>query len=398
MIFLLLAPGYLLLNYYLVRRMLKWLHSCHSIFGSRRYIAIHITVYCLLASSLLTVLLFPTGQFNRVLKVTSNYWIGTFLYLLFFVGLWDFICLMLKKIHYIPSSFFTSKKVSAVSGGVIFLLVAAFSFYGILHAHNTKVMTYNLNIEKNISGEQHLKIILLADLHLGYNMKAAEITRMINLVNEKHPDLVVIAGDIFDNDILALDNPQKICSELKRIQSTYGVYACYGNHDVQEQLLGGFRVNGKSHAQDEQEMNQFLNLAGIHLLCDETVLIDNRFYLTGRKDYSRKLRYGEIRQTPVELLKNLDPAKPIFVIDHQPKELDKLAAAGADLDLCGHTHNGQLFPGNLFVHFAWENAHGLLKKGSMYNIVTSGFGLWGPNMRVGTDSELVVINLSFQTF
>lgn len=97
MIFLLLAPCYLILNYYLVCRIQKWLHSCHRIFNSRHCITISLIVYCLLASSLLTVLLFPTGQINRLLKITSNYWMGTFLYLLLIIGIWDLIRMILKN-------------------------------------------------------------------------------------------------------------------------------------------------------------------------------------------------------------------------------------------------------------------------------------------------------------
>ena len=70
-----------------------------------------------------------------------------------------------------------------------------------------------------------------------------------------------------------------------------------------------------------------------------------------------------------------------------------MAEAGADLDLCGHTHDGQLFPGNIVTALMWENSCGYLKKEDMHNIVTSGAGIFGPYMRVGTKSEIVVINV-----
>ena len=98
---------------------------------------------------------------------------------------------------------------------------------------------------------------------------------------------------------------------------------------------------------------------------------------------------------PDELLSSLDHTKPIIVIDHQPRELDALAQAGADMDLCGHTHDGQVFPGNLLIHLFWENSCGYLQKGNMHNIVTSGLGIWGPNMRVGTRSEICHIQVTF---
>ena len=96
-----------------------------------------------------------------------------------------------------------------------------------------------------------------------------------------------------------------------------------------------------------------------------------------------------------ELLRGLDPEKPVIVIDHQPRELEELSSAGADLDLCGHTHDGQTFPGNIVTSLIWENSCGYLKKGGMHNIVTSGAGIFGPYMRVGTKSEIVEINVKF---
>lgn len=94
--------------------------------------------------------------------------------------------------------------------------------------------------------------------------------------------------------------------------------------------------------------------------------------------------------------RSLDKAKPIIVLEHQPKQLEELERAGADMQLCGHTHDGQMFPGNLTVKLMWENACGYLKKGNLHSIVTSGVGVWGPAMRVGTDCEICPITIHFQ--
>ena len=91
----------------------------------------------------------------------------------------------------------------------------------------------------------------------------------------------------------------------------------------------------------------------------------------------------------------MDKSKPILVIDHQPRELAELAAAGVDVDLCGHTHDGQMFPANIIVKLTWKNSYGYLKEGQMHNIVTSGVGLFGPNMRVGTKAEICPIAIRF---
>ena len=142
-------------------------------------------------------------------------------------------------------------------------------------------------------------------------------------------------------------------------------------------------------------MEAFLRQAGITLLADEAVTLGNGVQLVGRKDPSRDKKLGDDRLSPEALLEPLDQARPVFVIDHQQKELDELAAAGADLDLSGHTHDGQMFPGNLIMPLIWDNPCGCLQVGGMYSVVTSGLGVWGPDMRVGTKSEIVRITVHF---
>ena len=99
---------------------------------------------------------------------------------------------------------------------------------------------------------------------------------------------------------------------------------------------------------------------------------------------------------PAELLNSVDRTLPVLVFDHQPKQLKELAAAGVDLDLSGHTHNGQVFPGNLFLRLMWKNPCGVRKIGDMYSVVTSGAGFWGPGLRIGTDNEVVLLEVEFR--
>ena len=91
----------------------------------------------------------------------------------------------------------------------------------------------------------------------------------------------------------------------------------------------------------------------------------------------------------------MDQSKPIIVLDHEPRQLRELSDAGVDIDLCGHTHDGQTFPGNLIIKLFWENPCGYLEKDGMHNIVTSGVGVFGPNMRVGTRAEICRIIVHF---
>ena len=103
----------------------------------------------------------------------------------------------------------------------------------------------------------------------------------------------------------------------------------------------------------------------------------------------------ESRLSREELTKDLDKTKPIFVLSHEPDELQKTADAGADIDFSGHTHDGQLFPGNLTIGLFWENPCGMIKKDNMYSIVTSGVGVYGTFMRVGTDAEICSVDIDF---
>ena len=223
--------------------------------------------------------------------------------------------------------------------------------------------------------------------------------RMVKKINDQNADLVVFAGDIFDNEYNAIRNPEKLEKTLRGIKSTYGVYACWGNHDLNEEILAGFTFKHKdgdlSNIKDPR-MKKFLEDSNIHILEDESVLINDQFYVIGRKDASLTEKIHETRKAPAQLTEKLDRDKPIIMIDHQPKELQELADAGVDLDLCGHTHNGQTFPGNFTIKLMWENPCGLLSKDNMTNITTSGAGVWGPAMRIGTDSEICSINIQLK--
>lgn len=290
----------------------------------------------------------------------------------------------------------SSRRTFVTAGTVCIAVILSVSVYGFLNGKHIRTTEYEVAIDKDAGDIHSMKVVLTADLHLGYNTGNHEMEQMVKKINAQDPDLVVIAGDFFDNDFDALDGPDKIAATLRGIKSTYGVYACYGNHDVQEKILAGFTFNHDEKKVSDPRMDQFLTDSGITLLRDEGVLVEDSFYLYGRADEERPGRGIDERRTAEELTEGMDMAKPVIVIDHEPKELDELAQAGVDLDLCGHTHDGQMFPGNVTIKLMWENAYGYLKKGKMHNVVTSGVGVFGPNMRVGTKSEICAIDVSFR--
>ncbi|MEG0227199.1 MAG: metallophosphoesterase [Lachnospiraceae bacterium] len=390
-----LAPVYLLFNFYILRWLLRWMSACSHHFKKRWTRVVVVTLYILLSTSILTAFLLPPSRFEKWLQKISNYWLGTFLYILLIVFIVDVGRMILKHMKTVNQERLASRAVFVLTGTICISCIAGLSAHGIINAHHIRTTRYEVAVPKSCEGTDSLNVVLLADFHLGYSIGTWHMKQMVKKVNQLHPDIVCIAGDIFDNDYDSLDNPKAITQALQQIQSKYGVYACYGNHDIQEKILAGFTFRHKGKKVSDQRMDQLLENANITLLQDETKFIANKFYLAGRPDYERPGRGITTRKTPTEITAPLDLQKPVLVMDHEPRELQELSDAGVDLDLCGHTHDGQMFPGNLTIKLLWENAYGHLKKGSMHNIVTSGVGVFGPYMRVGTKSEIVQIKVTF---
>lgn len=391
MIAVFLAPLYLLFNFYIFRWLIRWMSSCTHHFQKLWAQGLILGLYGFLALSILLAFFWPA----RWIKALSNLWFGTICYILLVVAAADIFRLILKYLVKIPAETLSSRKVFVSAGSICILLILSLTVYGYIHARQIQTTCYQVSVDKSCQDLESLRIVLAADLHLGYNMGAAQMEQMVKKINAQDADLVVFAGDFFDNDFDAVKDPEKIAGILRQIDSRYGVYACYGNHDIQEKILAGFTFSSDEKKVSDPRMDAFLADSDIQLLQDESVLIDDSFYLIGRADRERPGRGIDKRMSPEELTEDMDKTKPILVMDHEPDELVKLAEAGVDLDLSGHTHDGQLFPANLVVRLFWENSYGYLEKDGIHNIVTSGVGVFGPNMRVGTKSEICVIDCRF---
>lgn len=386
MLAVILAPFYMVLNYYLYRRSLSWLTVCIHMIHPEKIRFCYRILYWITGFSLLIAFVLPQSRIQRIFKILSNYWIGIFFCALFLAAAGDLIGLFIPR---------KDQSILAAAGVMILAAVMIFTVYGSIHARQIDTMDYAVTVDKACAGRKELKVALAADLHLGYNSGLSQVKKMVKQINRGKPDLVCIAGDIFDNEFRAVKDPEKIEKELRKIQSTYGTYACWGNHDIGEKILGGFTFGTKKAPDNDRQMEEFLSRSGIRLLDDKTILIGGSFYLAGRKDPSKAGKMGEQRRNAEDLLKDCDLTKPVIVMDHEPKELKQLSEAGADLDLSGHTHDGQIFPGNLVTGMMWENSCGYKKIGNMNSVVTSGAGVWGPPLRVGTKSEVCQITVRF---
>ena len=352
-----LSPIYIIANSYLLIRLHRWLGTCNPLFRKTGICVAISLAYVFLVASLLIAFFLPIGPARRIMKLISNYWLGILLYLILAVLMADAICFLLFLI--------TKRRLkcrTAAAGGLCAMVVLVLSAWGAYNARIIQVTPYEITVNKDGGRLENLNVVLAADLHLGYNIGTAHMMQMVDKINEQNADLVVFAGDIFDNEYEALDDPEELIAVLQKIQSKHGVYACYGNHDVEEKILAGFSFGGNKKKESSIQMDEFLERAGIHLLQDEAVLIDDSFYLYGRPDAQRPGRGINMRKTAAELMGELDTEKPVIVIDHEPKELQELADAGVDIDLCGHTHDGQMFPANLITALMWENSYGYLKK------------------------------------
>lgn len=348
---------YIIANSYLLIRLHRWLGTCNPLFRKTGICVAISLAYVFLVASLLIAFFLPIGPARRIMKLISNYWLGILLYLILAVLMADAICFLLFLI--------TKRRLkcrTAAAGGICAMVVLVLSAWGAYNARIIQVTPYEITVNKDGGRLENLNVVLAADLHLGYNIGTAHMMQMVDKINEQNADLVVFAGDIFDNEYEALDDPEELIAVLQKIQSKHGVYACYGNHDVEEKILAGFTFGGNKKKESSIQMDEFLERAGIHLLQDEAVLIDDSFYLYGRPDAQRPGRGINMRKTAAELMGEVDTEKPVIVIDHEPKELQELADAGVDIDLCGHTHDGQMFPANLITALMWENSYGYLKK------------------------------------
>ena len=394
MIFLFLLPFYLGVSSYMMFRFFYWMKHCNHRFNWLRFKVPFAVVYLFMALSPVIAFLLPKSAVAIVIRRISTYWIGIMLYSLLYVVLFDLLRLIAKHTKLKNTLLFSRGSVISI-GSVVVACAVATCLYGIFNARNIQVNEYSVTVNKSCGSDKHLKAVLVADLHMGYAIGVDHITNMVEKINQQDADIVIIAGDIFDNSYDGMDDPEGIKAQLKSIKSKYGVYAVYGNHDIDEKILMGFTFDWGGKQLHSEKMTNFMKECNIKLINDESVLINDEFYLVGRRDTDKPGTEDGTRAEISELTKDLDKTKPIFVLSHEPDELQKTADAGADIDFSGHTHDGQLFPGNLTIGLFWENPCGMIQKDNMYSIVTSGVGVYGTFMRVGTDAEICSVDIDF---
>ena len=266
---------------------------------------------------------------------------------------------------------------------IIFASIIIGSVYGMNHIELTE---YNITTDK-IDNESY-SILFVSDVHYGSVQNTQLVKDNILKMNNLKPDIVVLGGDIVD-ERTTKDDMQEIFEELGKINSTYGTYYIFGNHDRQPYAID--YENGNRTFTDS-DLNQTIEKNKIKILNDNKITINNDIVLVGRSDAEWEDTIDRIDVN--EILNESDLSKYIVVLDHQPVEYEENAQEGVDLQLSGHTHGGQVFPYGMIYDLSDRLNYGEYEIKDMKQIVSSGLTGWGWPMRNEAKCEYVLININ----
>lgn len=267
-------------------------------------------------------------------------------------------------------------------------LTALWMWYGYRRAHKLCTTTYKLHTAKPLPAGG-LRIVQISDLHAGSTMRIARIAELKQRVEALHPDLIVLTGDIYDENTPRADF-DAFNALFAEWQAPLGKYFIYGNHDLAE--------HWRSASYGRAELERALAQANVRVLEDVALLLDAGgvpLRLVGRKDWL----YTEHRRfSAAELMPNGPDDVYTIWLDHEPRELREAAAAGADLALCGHTHGGQIWPVGLVSRLFGYNQvnYGKKRYDNCTAIVSGGTGTWSYEIRTEGRTEVVLVEVTPQ--
>jgi len=316
---------------------------------------------------------------SQYIRVMGTSWM---LFLIYLGGLWliaDLLYLIWRKQYRNP---WHSLRTQPRKLKYLFYFVPVFVVIGILafgryQFMHPVVQQLPVTVNKQAGDYDSVRIAVIGDLHLGWMINRDHTKRFVDLIMAQQPDLILFVGDIVDSHIEPILQ-QRMDEELRRLSAPLGVYSCTGNHEYRH---------------ESRQKLQLLKEAGITMLRDSAILIDSAFYVVGRED---KVILNRKSTAELFTAERVDRSMPVIVLNHTPDNLAEDADAGADIALYGHTHHGQAFPGNIATELIFEVAYGYKKKGDTHVYVTSGIGLVGPQFRVGTVSEMVMLTVQFR--
>ncbi len=310
----------------------------------------------------------------------GSFWMAMMAYLFFGALLCDLLRLgnWISGVVPVPSELYT--RIRQIAALAVTAVAAVTVLAGYINTLHPRINTVVIEVPKSAGGQRTLDIALVTDIHLGTIIKNSRLQMMVDMVNVLRPDIVLLAGDIVDEDLAPVIQ-NNLGELLRTIRSRYGTFAVTGNHE----FIGGVEAACR-----------YLSDHGVTVLRDRAVHVNNSFYLVGREDRSITQFNGK-RRLPLEsVMKGVDLDQPVIMMDHQPFRLSEAAEHGVDLQVSGHTHHGQLWPFNYITSLIYEVSRGIKQIGNTHVFVSCGYGTWGPPVRVGMTPEVVHIQLRFR--
>ena len=222
--------------------------------------------------------------------------------------------------------------------------------------------------------EKRMRLVFFSDLHIGEAMTPDYIARAVKLIQDQQPDLILCGGDFIDHRAVYAYDP-RVMASLRSLHAPLGVYYVLGNHEYRDDLEANIR---------------WVSEVGGTLLRDSVAFPGNGpLTLIGRDDWVNGNR------KPFEVIANeADPLRgPVVLMEHTPASIDSIGDSPVDLILCGHTHGGQIWPGQLMVWWRYGMVSGTRPVGEREVCISSGIGSAGATYRVGTRSEIRVYDL-----
>lgn len=263
-------------------------------------------------------------------------------------------------------------KLKPIVASTLFITISVALTVGYINFKRVQIKELNL-VSNTTNYGKSVKMVMASDLHMSSYIGKQDVKRFVKLINRQNPQLVLFAGDLADRSLRPLEM-LKLGEELKKISADMGVFAVPGNHE--------------SYGGSKESLLNYYEQNGVKVLRDSVVQLDENLILAGRDDRSNSHREG------LDSLLNKCNDGAIILLDHQPYNLHESENRVA-LQLSGHTHKGQFWPATFIVNKMYEKAYGYLAKGKTHYYISSGLGIWGPKIRLGSKSELVVINLKY---
>ncbi len=324
---------------------------------------------------------FMLNWFTETLVWIGSFWLAFMLYYFLFAVLFDLLRLGNNFFGIFPS-FVTENysKVKMISLAAVITIVTGTIIFGHLNFINPRIHTFEISLPKKESNLNSLNIAVASDLHLGTIVGNGRLNDFVEKVNSLNADIVLLPGDIFDEDIGPIIK-KNLGKELERLKAKYGVFASTGNHEY---------IGGVEAAVD------YMQKHGIKVIRDSSVLIDSSFYVVAREDSAINRFSNNRRKSLSEIIEKLDKNYPTILLDHQPHRLVAARKNNIDLQLSGHTHHGQLWPLNHITSMIYEISWGYEKIENTHYYVSSGFAGWGPPVRTGSRTEVVNILVNFR--